>query len=64
MVKVIKHGDKPKEVGCKHCGAVLSYLRGDVTKEAISSMIGTQFVDMCYAYIICPDCKNKVEVKS
>ena len=58
MVEVIKHGEK-NIVDCDFCGAQLKYATDDIKeKEYYITQRDTDFT----RYIVCPDCKNHVEL--
>lgn len=46
-----------KEIICKNCGVKLSYVPNDVQVH-----VSGDLEDM-YSYIICPNCKKRVNVK-
>ena len=58
MVEVIQHGDK-NIIDCDFCGAKLKYTTDDIKeKERYITQRDADFIK----YIICPDCKNHVEL--
>ena len=61
-MEVIRHGNTYKEVECKKCGALLSYCNEDVKHDI---RYDKDFVEFHYSYrkyIICPECKNKIDI--
>lgn len=56
MVEIIEAGTKNR-IECNNCGALLSYSAGDVRREEI---FYTQMDSRSQYYIICPQCKNKI----
>lgn len=48
-----------KKCTCKNCSSILLYLPPDVLQGTCSHQGDTE----AYWYIICPDCKQRVEVK-
>lgn len=61
MVKKVGQKDVSKQTTCKHCGAILKYLPADVKYCSLSSMCEPAGG---YYYIVCPECKRQVELKS
>ena len=58
MVEVIQHGDK-NIIDCDFCGAKLKYTTDDIKeKERYITQCDADFIK----YIICPDCKNHIEL--
>lgn len=59
MVKIIKHGNKQREITCKQCGALLSYVSSDVQRlEYRRGLYGKVVGEK--RYIVCPDCSSTV----
>ena len=58
MVEVIQHGDE-NIIDCDFCGAKLKYAIDDIKeKEYCTSQRDSDFIK----YIVCPDCRNHVEL--
>ena len=56
MIKVLKPGNTTKEVTCKKCSALLSYNIRDI--ETNHDFLFEE------KYIICPECKNKIILRT
>ena len=63
MVKVIKHGNEKKEITCKECGALLTYVPSDVQRlEYRKGLYGPCVGEK--RYIVCPDCTSNVIIST
>jgi len=64
MVKILNeepHKSVIKEDICRKCGVTLSYVPMEVKEGYTSDYLGDRDY---YKYIVCPNCKNNVRVKS
>lgn len=59
MVKIIKHGSEQREITCKECGALLSYVPSDVHRLEYRKGLYGAFAGE-KRYIVCPDCSSNV----
>lgn len=60
MIKVIKHGNKPKFTKtCPHCGCEFEYEVEDLKTDY--SMCLTSYPGQYHRYILCPDCGERIE---
>jgi 5-methylcytosine-specific restriction endonuclease McrA len=57
-MEIIGYDDSlKKKATCRHCTAIIAYVRADVMEEAHTDYGGGSDL---YHYIICPNCKSKV----
>lgn len=64
MIKILRSSSRRKETECLSCGALLSYDISDIMNETSESIVETPSAfwlsNKSTAYIICPQCKNKI----
>jgi len=58
--KVGQEKKKVRKATCGNCAAKLEFLPKDVKYQGLTSMCES---DGGYNYIVCPECKQQVEVK-
>ena len=58
MIKVLKQSRKVYEMKCDECGSLLQFEEDDIQEGEYSMSYG----DGRWEWIVCPVCKNKVEV--
>lgn len=59
MIKIIEHGTIRKQK-CQHCGCLSSYENEDI-KHGTNFALITSY-SCGYDYIICPQCKEKIQL--
>ena len=60
-MEVLRHGNTYKEIGCKNCGALLSYCKTDITKiSKCEEVFGGDWHSSDEKCIYCPECNSKI----
>jgi len=62
-MKILKHGNKYKEVECKNCGALIAYYDNEVTRYSNCEEWFGEWHSYKREYIECPECKKLIIFK-
>lgn len=58
MIKIIERGTIKRE-RCEKCGCLFSYEKEDIKHNSFRT-----YTDSYYDYIICPQCKKEIRLRS
>ena len=59
-MKILRHGNKYKEVECKNCGALIAYYDNEVIRYSNVEEYFGQFHSYKKEYIKCPECGHHI----
>lgn len=62
MIKIIKNTmTEPTQIECENCGSIIEYNFSDIHRKDTIGFFG--FPGCLERYVICPVCKNDIELK-